>query len=55
LRAATARVGWYGFNPGSMLAIVGADSAAVVARSAVTTTIAAASGGRGLYNWVERS
>lgn len=38
-------VGWYGFNPGSMLAIVGADSAAVVARSAVTTTIAAASGG----------
>ena len=37
-------VGWYGFNPGSMLAIAGADNAEVTAR-AVTTTIAAASGG----------
>jgi Amt family ammonium transporter len=38
-------VGWYGFNPGSMLAIVGADSVAVVGRSAVCTTMAAAAGG----------
>jgi Amt family ammonium transporter len=38
-------VGWYGFNPGSMLAIVGADSIAVVGRSAVCTTMAAAAGG----------
>jgi len=37
--------GWYGFNPGSMLSIIGSDSQEVVARAAVTTTIAAASGG----------
>lgn len=38
-------VGWYGFNPGSMLAIAGADNAQVTARCAVTTTLAAAAGG----------
>jgi Amt family ammonium transporter len=37
--------GWYGFNPGSMLSIIGSDSQEVVSRAAVTTTIAAASGG----------
>ena len=35
--------GWYGFNPGSMLLIAGAENA--VARTAVTTTLAAAAGG----------
>lgn len=37
-------VGWFGFNPGSALAIGNADSAAVAALCAVTTTIAAAAG-----------
>jgi len=37
--------GWYGFNPGSMLSIIGTVSQEVVGRAAVTTTIAAASGG----------
>ena len=31
-------VGWYGFNPGSMLAIAGSSPAEVVGRCAVTTT-----------------
>ena len=35
-------VGWYGFNPGSALAIDNPDSAATAALCAVTTTIAAA-------------
>jgi Amt family ammonium transporter len=45
--------GWYGFNPGSMLAIVGPNSQEVVGRSAVTTTLGAAAGGLGalLYSY----
>jgi len=38
-------VGWYGFNPGSSLMIANAGSADVAALCAVTTTMAAASGG----------
>ncbi|KAF5827023.1 ammonium transporter family-domain-containing protein [Dunaliella salina] len=37
--------GWYAFNPGSQLAIATPGNAAIVARNAVTTTLAAASGG----------
>lgn len=36
--------GWYGFNPGSALAIGNADSASVAALCCVTTTVAAATG-----------
>jgi Amt family ammonium transporter len=38
-------VGWYGFNPGSQLAIAGADNTAVVMKIAVNTSLAAATGG----------
>jgi len=37
-------VGWYGFNPGSILVISSSTAAAVCALAAVTTTIGAASG-----------
>jgi len=38
-------VGWYGFNPGSQLAVVGADNTAVVMLIAVNTSLAAMAGG----------
>lgn len=38
-------VGWYGFNPGSQLAIAGADNTNIVMLIAVNTTLAAAAGG----------
>lgn len=38
-------VGWYGFNPGSQLAIAGADNTALVMKIAVNTSLAAAAGG----------
>jgi len=37
--------GWYGFNPGSMLAISSPLYVEIVSRTAVTTTLSAASGG----------
>jgi len=47
-------VGWYGFNPASQLAIVGADNTATVMKIAVNTTLAAAAGGlfAMLLTWV---
>lgn len=36
--------GWYGFNPGSQLTVDSLDNAAVVGRSAVTTTLSGAAG-----------
>jgi Amt family ammonium transporter len=38
-------VGWYGFNPGSQLAIVGADNTNAVMLIAVNTSLAAMAGG----------
>ncbi len=38
-------VGWYGFNPGSQLAIYGAEDTNLVMLIAVNTTLAAAAGG----------
>ncbi len=38
-------VGWYGFNPGSQLAITGADNTHMVMLIAANTTLAAAAGG----------
>lgn len=40
-------IGWYGFNPGSVLAFVGSDNTNLVMEVAVNTTIAAAAGGIG--------
>jgi len=37
-------VGWYGFNPGSQLAIAGAENTGMVMTIAVNTTLAAAAG-----------
>ena len=37
--------GWYGFNPGSMLAIAGVGLPTATARTACTTTLGAAAGG----------
>jgi len=37
--------GWYGFNPGSLLSINGYIAAGTVARTAVTSTLAAGAGG----------
>jgi len=38
-------VGWYGFNPGSQLAIVGEENTGLVMKIAVNTSLAAAAGG----------
>ena len=38
-------IGWYGFNPGSQLAIVGADNTNAVMLIAANTTLAACAGG----------
>ena len=46
-------VGWYGFNPGSVLAIASADASIEVMTVAVNTTLAAAAGGlfAMLFTW----
>jgi Amt family ammonium transporter len=38
-------IGWYGFNPGSQLAIAGTANTAAVCKIAVTTTLAGCAGG----------
>ena len=38
-------VGWYGFNPGSTLGITASGYAHIAAKTATTTTLAAATGG----------
>lgn len=37
-------IGWYGFNPGSQLALAGSDNVGAVMKIAVNTTLAAAAG-----------
>ncbi|ACF12878.1 ammonium transporter [Chloroherpeton thalassium ATCC 35110] len=47
-------IGWYGFNPGSQLAIVGADNTHAVMLIATNTTLAAAAGAVGalILAWI---
>lgn len=46
-------VGWYGFNPGSALAISSVDAMELVTRSAVTTTLAAGAAGVTTVIWIK--
>ena len=43
--------GWYGFNPGSMLAINGTIALEVVGRAAVTTTLSGGAPSRDCLHW----
>lgn len=47
-------IGWYGFNPGSQLAITGAENTAAVMTIAVNTTLAAMAGAVGamVITWI---